>query len=244
MSKGKLIVVEGLDGSGKGTQSKLIQEYLKNKNLRYTYFHFPMYGHNQFSDIISRFLRGEFGDNEQVDPLFVANIYAMDRFRFLPQLEEALKNNDVVLLDRYVYSNIAYQCAKYKEQEEVERMKDWIFDFEFNFLKLPYPDLNILLDVPIDIIKERLEEERTGDDREYLNGKYDIHEASIEFQKNVRDNYKKYMEGSVNCKIIPCACQLGKAEERQWFTLPPETIFELYEKYLNFILFDIPISYE
>jgi len=231
MSKGKLICIEALDAGGKGTQIEQISNYFKDKGLSFTHYHFPMYGHNQFSDVIAQFLRGEFGSIDEVDPLFVATIYAMDRFRFLPQLEKDLENNDVVLLDRYVYSNIAYQCAKYKDTEEADKMGDWIYHFEFDFLKLPYPDLNIFLDVPINIIKARLENKREGDDRKYLNGKRDIHEENIDFQSKVRDNYLKYMDGGCNCKIVQCA-NLG---EDGYIVLNPKGLFDSYKWYLDFI---------
>ena len=241
MAKGKLICLEGLDASGKGTQVQIIRDYFKEKNLSYAHFHFPMYGHNQFSDIIARFLRGEFGKADEVDPLFVANMYAMDRFRFLPELEKAMNENDVVLLDRYVYSNIAYQCAKFDNAEEINRMKEWIFDFEFNFLNLPYPDLNLFLDVPLSVIRERLESQRNGSDREYLQGKQDIHEADITFQEKVRKNYITFMEGAVNCKIISCAYALGEEEQRIWFVLNPQDLFDTYKKYLDYVIFNIPL---
>ena len=196
-----------------------------------------MYGHNQFSDMISRFLRGEFGTIDEVDPLFVANIYAMDRFRFLPEMEKALEENDVVVLDRYIYSNIAYQGAKYpKESEDNKIIREWIHEFEFNFLNLPYPDLNIFFDVPIEIIKKRLEEKREGEDRNYLKGKQDIHEADLDFQRRVRDNYILSMEGAINCKIIPCAEISGDFGGQHWYVLKPQDLFESYKKYLDFVL--------
>lgn len=233
MSRGKLIVLEGTDGSGKSTQIEQIKSYLKENNLTYVHFHFPMYGHNQFSDVIARFLRGEFGNADEVDPLFVANMYAMDRFRFMPELEKSLEENDVVVLDRYVYSNIAFQCAKYKDPEEAKRMKEWIFEFEFQFLSLPYPDLNMFLNVPMEVIKNRLEEKREGEDREYLKGKQDVHEADLSFQERVRDSYLSSMDGEANCTIVQCALQ-GPDEE--WNILSPEELFGEYKPYLDYVL--------
>jgi len=235
MSRGKLLVLEGTDGSGKSTQTNLVKQYLEDNNLSFTYYHFPMYGHNQFSDVIARFLRGEFGESDEVDPLFVANIYAMDRFRFLPELERDLIENDVVLLDRYVYSNIAYQCAKFEDPDEAQRMKDWIFEFEFRFLNLPYPDLNIFFDVPIEVTQKRLEAAREGDDREYLQGKQDVHEVSMDFQANVRKHYINSMSGGVNCKVIQSAMAVDKDN---WIVYTPEELFTKYKEYLDYILFD------
>jgi dTMP kinase len=236
----KLIVLEGADGSGKSTQVELLKKYFEGRGLTVVHFHFPMYNHNIFSDIIARFLRGELGNIDEVSPYFVANIYAMDRFMFLTELKLAMDFNQVVLLDRYVYSNVAYQCAKVNLLE-APLLKKWILDFEFEFLKLPYPDLNIFFDVPSEISEKRIKEARIGDDRKYLEGKQDIHEADLEFQKRVRENYLSSMEGSPNCKIVKCAVQLGTSGEN-FFVFPPEVLLELYKPVIDYTLFGTPIK--
>lgn len=226
----KLIVLEGTDGAGKSTQTELVKKYLELNSLKYEYFHFPMYGHNEFSEVIAKFLRGEFGGVDDVDPYFVANIYAMDRFMFLPELNRAIEENDVVLLDRYVFSNLAYQGAKL-EGVESQIIKNWIHSFEFGFLKLPYPDLNIFFDVPMDIVRERLDGKRTGEDRDYLKGKQDIHEADLDFQSRVRDNYLGLV-GATNYKIVQCAQKAGPS----WVVFNPDYLFESYKKDLDYVL--------
>jgi dTMP kinase len=226
----KLIVLEGTDGAGKSTQTELVKKYLELNSLKYEYFHFPMYGHNEFSEVIAKFLRGEFGGIDEVDPYFVANIYAMDRFMFLPELNRAIKENDVVLLDRYVFSNLAYQGAKFGG-EESQKIKNWIHDFEFGFLKLPYPDLSIFFDVPMDVVKERLQSKREGEDRKYLEGKSDIHEEDLDFQSRVRDNYIGLV-GATNYKIATCAQYAGDG----WIVFKPEDLFNNYKYALDYIL--------
>ena len=233
----KLIVLEGTDGAGKSTQVEKVKNYFNLNSLKYEFFHFPMYGHNEFSEVIAKFLRGEFGGIDDVDPYFVANIYGMDRFMFLPELKKAIEENDVVLLDRYVFSNLAYQGAK-KEGYESDVIKNWIHQFEFSFLKLPYPDLNIFFDVPMDVVKERLESKREGGDRDYLQGKQDIHEADLDFQSRVRDNYLGLV-GAMSYKIIPCAIRSGDmGGETGWHVLSPDILFENYKKYLDHVIFE------
>jgi len=231
----KLICLEGLDGSGKSTQVELVKKYLQANSLKYEFFHFPMYGNNEFSEVIAKFLRGEFGGIDDVNPYFVANIYAMDRYLFLPELERAIEENDVVLLDRYVFSNLAYQGAKL-EGEKSGIIKNWIHQFEFGFLKLPYPNLNIFFDVPMEVVKSRLENKREGNDRDYLKGKQDIHEADLDFQARVRDNYLGLV-GATNYKILSCASQVGGG----WFVFPPDEIFNLYKPALDYSILNIPI---
>ena len=233
----KLIVLSGLDGAGKSTQINLIKKYFEINNLSYVYLHFPMYEHNEAGKVISAYLRGEYGNINEVDPVFVANIYAMDRFLYLPELQKHLLHYDVVLLDRYVFCNMAYQGAKYDNNVQSQIMRDWIDEFEFDFLELPYPDLNIFFDVPIDFIKERLLEKREGNDRKYLNGKSDIHEADINFQEKVRKNYIE-LENYPGYKIIPCAYQtaLEGSKELLWKSHTPDEIFLKYKELLDFTI--------
>lgn len=225
MTGAKLIVLEGLDGSGKSTQVDLIKKYLEKNNLTYEYIHFPIYGNNEASNVIAAYLRGEYGDINEVNPIFVANMYAMDRYLYLPTLQRQLMNNDVVLMDRYVFSNMAYQGAKYITETQSQIMRDWIDDFEFGFLELPYPDLDIFFDVPIESIEKRLNTREEGDTREYLNGKKDIHEADIEFQKRVRNNYLA-MKDYQGYYIIETEM------------LSPEKVFEQYKTILDLTLFN------
>lgn len=220
---GKLIVLAGNDGAGKSTQVNLIKKYFEKNNLKYSHIHFPIYGQNEASKVISSYLQGDFGKIDEVNPIFIANIYAMDRFLYLPQLQKQLLENDVVLLDRYVFCNMAFQGSKYYNFTQSKILSDWIYDYEFNFLKLPYPDLTLFLNVPIETITTRLNESRNGDDREYLNGKKDIHEQDLEFQKRVKDTYESFKEYK-NYKIIDVE------------QLTPEEIFKKYKKFIDIIL--------
>lgn len=234
MNNAKLIVLEGLDGSGKSTQIELLKKYFEENKLKYEYLHFPMYGENEASKVIASYLKGEFGNIAEVDPVFVANIYAMDRFLYLPKLQRQLIENDVVLLDRYVLSNMAFQGAKYDTEAQSQIMRDWIDEFEFGFLELPYPDLNIFFDVPLELIKQRLNIRVEGDTREYLDGKKDIHEADFEFQRKVRDNYLA-LNGYQNYEIVPCAYSNSNNEIITW---TPEELFGIYKKYIDNVLFN------
>ena len=133
----------------------------------------------------------DFGANEAVHPQLVALLFAEDRHGAAPGMRNTLENGGHVLLDRYVYSNIAYQCAKISDTDQAEELRNWIFNTAYGDFELPQPDLNIFLDVPIDFVESKLKSQRGGDDREYLEGAQDIHEADIEFQKRVRDIYRR-----------------------------------------------------
>lgn len=213
-----LVVLEGLDGAGKSTQVKKLRNYLEGLLGELEYIHFPRYDAPVYGDLISRFLRGDFGDNENVHPQLVALLFAEDRHGAAPAMKETLGRGGHLLLDRYVYSNIAYQCAKLEDKEEAARLRDWIFNTEYGVFSLPVPDLNIFLDVPIDFVEEKLKASRGGADRDYLEGAQDIHEADIEFQKRVRDIYRSQCETDPGFIRIDCSDEKGRM-------LPPGEIF-------------------
>ena len=215
-----LIVVEGLDGAGKSTQVKRLREYLTERCGSLEYIHFPRYEAPVYGDLISRFLRGDFGSNEAVHPQLVALLFAEDRHGAAPVMRKALEEGKTVLLDRYVYSNIAYQCAKLQDLQERRKLRDWIFNTEYGDFELPEPDLNLFLDVPIGFVEQSLNRQREGQDRNYLSGAQDIHEASIAFQKAVRDMYVAETARDPKFRRIDCSGPGGEM-------LPPDTIFDM-----------------
>ena len=213
-----LVVLEGLDGAGKSTQVKKLRSYLESRLGSLEYIHFPRYDAPVYGDLISRFLRGDFGSNEAVHPQLVALLFAEDRHGAAPQMKQTLASGGTVLLDRYVYSNIAYQCAKVKNSEEAADLREWIFNTEYGDFDLPRPDLNIFLDVPIGFVESKLKSQRGGADRDYLEGAQDIHEADIEFQKRVREIYRQQCEIDPKFIRIDCSDEYGQM-------LPPDEIF-------------------
>lgn len=213
-----LIVIEGLDGAGKSTQVKRLKEYLENISGKLKYIHFPRYDAPVYGELISKFLKGGFGSIDMVHPQLVALLYAEDRHNAVPEMKKVLDDGGLVLLDRYVYSNIAYQCAKIKDEEEREELRKWIFKTEYEDFALPKPDLNIFLDVPTGFVEARLASHREGADRSYLGGEKDIHEENIGFQKNVRSVYLRQCEVDENFIRIDCSDENGAM-------LPPDEIF-------------------
>ncbi len=213
-----LVVLEGLDGAGKSTQVKKLKKYLNSITDKLEYIHFPRYDAPVYGSLIGRFLRGDFGDIDSVHPQLVALLFAEDRHEAGPKIEKSLSQGGTVLLDRYVYSNIAYQCAKLEDQAEADELREWIINTEYGDFDLPRPDLNIFLDVPISFVKEKLKGQRNGSERDYLDGAQDIHEADIEFQKKVRAIYRKQCELDDKFIRIDCSDAEGKM-------LPPDEIF-------------------
>lgn len=221
-----LVVLEGLDGAGKSTQVKKLKAYLERICPELEYIHFPRYDAPVYGDLISRFLRGDFGANNAVHPQLVALLFAEDRHGAAPEMKSTLANGGSVLLDRYVYSNIAYQCAKLTDPKEREALREWIISTEYSDFGLPKPDLNIFLDVPIAFVESRLESARTGSDRDYLHGSQDIHEADIEFQKQVQAIYRRQVDLDPDFIRIDCSDEFGQM-------LPPDRIFEKVKEVID-----------
>ena len=210
------IVLEGLDGAGKSTQVEKITSYFNEKGLKTQFIHFPETDSPIFGELVAKFLRGELGANDQVNPHLVALLYAGDRNNSKEKIQKWLDDGDVVIADRYVFSNIAFQCAKLGTIHEQDRLANWILDMEYEYFKIPKPDLSIFLDVPPSFTEKQLTRQREGDDRDYLQGEKDIHEQDLEFQQQVRFIYMNQVAIREKFKIVNCANdsnEMGTAEE-------------------------------
>lgn len=221
-----LIVIEGLDGSGKSTQVRMLNEYLSSSGKILKYIHFPRFDTPVYGDMLARFLRGELGTIDNVHPRLIALLFAEDRREAAAEMLETISSGGIVLLDRYVYSNIAFQCAKLRSAEEREELRDWILDLEYGKFGIPRPDVNIFLDVPVSFVSERLSSSRKGGDREYLEGKEDIHETDIEFQKTVRSVYASQCDLDPDFIRVDCSDETGRM-------LPAKVIFSKIIEVLN-----------
>ena len=221
----KLFVIEGVDGAGKSTQIKLLKDFLGSSGNKCEYLHFPRTEAPWFGELIARFLRGEFGSLNEVNPYLVAMLYAGDRRDAADLLNNWIKDGKIVLLDRYSYSNIAYQCAKLDSVNEQDKLMKWILSLEFSHFAIPKPDLNIFLDVPQHFTEKKLSGSRTGDDRSYLKGTRDIHEESLEFQRKVREIYLRVALSDERLAVVDCSNEKGEM-------LSPEEIFLLIKNLL------------
>jgi dTMP kinase len=202
----KFIVIEGLDGAGKSTQVRLLLEYFDRKGLKTKFIHFPTTEKmGVYGDLIARFLRGEFGKLEEVHPQLVALIFALDRMDFAPTINRWLADGYTVLADRYVLSNIAFQCAKLKTEAEKAFLSKWIYDFEFDYNKIPRPDVSLYLEVPFSFTKKSLQNNRGDASRAYLQGGDDIHEGSLDFQEDVKREYDRILGDNAGFVKIDCS---------------------------------------
>ena len=180
-----LIVIEGVDGSGKGTQAQQLTERLTATGRRVRLLSFPRYRETLFGHAIGDFLNGRFGQLNEVHPFLASVLYAADRYESKNVLTEALEQSDVVVCDRYVPSNLAHQGAKLDGAEREELLRT-IERIEFDVFALPRPSLVVLLDVPVEIAQLNIAAKKP---RSYTDKAADLQEADADYLQRVRDVY-------------------------------------------------------
>lgn len=181
-----IIAIEGIDGAGKGTQSRQLVERLISFGVKATGLQFPRYSETTFGGAIGDFLNGRFGSLDQVHPQLAAVLYAGDRFESKQVLQQAVDNHDVVILDRFTGSNLAHQSAKLDGDERLELIK-WIDHVEHVVFGLPRPNLNVLIDISSNWSRELVS--RKGE-RDYTSDEADIQESNLPYLERVRACYR------------------------------------------------------
>jgi len=171
MPRGMLIVFEGIDGAGKRTQIKLLADELAQRNLPCETISFPAY-ESYFGRLIKRYLAGEFGPLDQVDPAFSAMLFAGDRLRQKPRMVSALDEGKTVLADRYVASNLAHQGARTSATDR-RVFLEWLRQIEYGASGLPVEDIVLYLRIEPDEAQARMLVRRAGE------GAGDLHESDL-----------------------------------------------------------------
>jgi dTMP kinase len=172
-ARGKFIVLEGIDGSGKRTQLEMLARAFSQGAVPYEQVSFPNYS-GFFGKLVARFLNGEFGSLDAVDPHFSALLYAEDRLESKPALEAALQSGKALLVDRYVASNLAHQGARVAEGRRPEFLA-WLRELEYQVNGLPVEDLVIYLRLPVEDAHRLIGQKAA---RDYTTQRRDLQEAS------------------------------------------------------------------
>ncbi|MCR4277016.1 MAG: thymidylate kinase [Candidatus Roizmanbacteria bacterium] len=197
---GKLIVIEGIDGSGKGTQLEMLLKYLKEKQIKYAYFDFPQYGKTFFGDFAGRFLNGEFGHFSRINPYLASFPYAADRWQVKNKLWEAINEGKIVVCNRYTPSSI-YQAVKVKPSQQ-KKFLDWVETLEYEVFGIPKPTLVIFLYVPLIFAQTLIAKKKP---RIYLdNGTKDQYEKNLDYLEKVEKMYLKVARANSNWVKIDC----------------------------------------
>lgn len=194
--KGRLVVLEGLDSSGKATQAKLLKEKLEAKGKKVKAYSFPRY-ESFFGKMIAKYLKGELGEKEFISEEFVSLIYSLDRYEVRNEITSFLEKGFIVLMDRYYTSNYAFQTAKLEESKRKDFL-DWLKKIES---RMPAPDLVFFLDVPSEVSQKLMESRKQKD---YMKEKKDIHEKDLLYQKKVREMFLELCRTEKNWVKISC----------------------------------------
>lgn len=190
----RLIAVEGIDGSGKGTQSARLCEQLTQRGVRCRLWSFPRYQDTRFGTQVAAFLNGKFGALDDVHPVLVSLLFAGDRLETRPQLLDSLASSDIVLCDRYVPSNIAHQAAK-ADGPERDALIRWIETVEYDIYALPRPDLVLWLDMPVAQAQQLIAQKAK---RNYTDRAADLQEADAHYLERVRTVYAELAQRDPN----------------------------------------------
>lgn len=195
----KLIILEGLDGSGKSTQIKLLEEYLKSNEITYKKIKLPDYD-SPSSTLVKMYLGGEFGSSaDDVNAYAAGAFYAVDRYAsFNLGWKKDYESGTLIIADRYATSNSIYQMEKIEESKWDEYL-EWSEDFEYNKLSIPRPDCVIYLDMPVEISQRLMTSRYDGDEN-----KKDVHEVNVDFLNKCRKS-ALYTAEKQGWKVIECS---------------------------------------
>jgi dTMP kinase len=190
---GIFIVLEGADGSGKGTQFKLLAERLKAVGFDVEVFDFPRY-HKTSSHFVQRYLNGDYGPAKDISPYTASLFYALDRYEAAPAIKKALAQGKIVLANRYVGSNMAHQGSKFNDPVQQRGFFVWEDGLEFQMLGIPRPDFNFFLRVPAEVAYKLIAKK---DEREYTKQSHDEHEKDIDHLRRAVATYDTL------CQLFP-----------------------------------------
>lgn len=210
MVKGRLVVFEGSDASGKMTQVNMLVSALREKGLDAKVLDFPTYD-SPAGEMVSRYLRGELGPLNAIAPEIPSLLYALDRYQYRDEIARDLEAGKFLVANRYTQSNLAYQGAKFRSPKERRQFQKWVHDMESG---LPRADLVIYLRTPQAISKTLIE---GRPDKKYLKGKKkDLHEADDDYQMRVAEAYQELANQGKGWVTVECS-ENGKMR-------PPEAI--------------------
>jgi dTMP kinase len=211
MKRGKFFVFEGIDGSGKSTQTKLLAEFLKNNGYKVEKIDFPQHGERS-SALVDDYLNGKYGTADEVGPYAASIFFAIDRYDASFKIKKWLKEGKIVISDRYVISNLGHQGGKLiKNRKEWKKYVNWLYNLEYGIFKIPKPDYTFILktspEFSLKLANKISDKEKQNKRKAYLGSskKQDIHEKDKSHLKNALESYLKVAkEFPKDFKVIEC----------------------------------------
>jgi len=223
--KGTFIVIDGLDGTGKGTQTKLLIERMKKEGYSVETKDFPQYGQKSAGPV-EEYLNGKYGTSKEVGPYRGSILYAVDRYDASFEMRKWLKDGTNVVCNRYVSANLAHQGGKIDNQAERQKYFDWNTSLEYDLFEIPKPDVNIFLHLAPEIAQTLVDKKGH---RDYIGGsKRDIHEADLDHLKDTEKVFLQLTEIMPNAHLVKCAPE-NKLLSRETIH---EMIWEIVKKHL------------
>lgn len=214
-NKGKLIVIDGTDGSGKATQVAYLTEHLKKDGYKVKIVDFPEYYKNFFGKFIGHCLSEQYYNFLNTHPKIVSVLFAADRWESSKKMREWLDKGYIIIANRYVSANQIHQGGKVKSAKKRADFIKWLNQMEYEVFGLPRPDLTFYLSLPIKIVLELLKKRDSSKmKRAYLKKKKDVHESDINFLINSRKSALKLEKEIPNFKKIECS-EKGKILSRE-----------------------------
>lgn len=200
--EGKFIVIDGTDGSGKGTQTELLIKKLESARFNVAKADFPQYG-KKSAGAVEEYLNGKYGGAHEVGPYASSILFAVDRYDASFQIRQWLKEGKVVISNRYVTANMGHQGGKIDNDEERQKYFKWLDDLEFGIFGIPRPHLNIILHVDAAVAQKLVDQKAP---RDYVGGKKrDIHEADLDHLKKAEKTYLEIAQQFPHCSLIECS---------------------------------------
>ncbi|OGI78996.1 dTMP kinase [Candidatus Nomurabacteria bacterium RIFCSPHIGHO2_12_FULL_37_29] len=184
VKKGKLIVIDGADGSGKTTQTNLLIKHLRKDGEKVRFIHFPRYKENFFGKFIGHCLSEQYYNWVNIHPKIASVMYAADRWESKEEIKDSIKEGYVVVMDRYISANQIHQGGKIANLKKRESFIKWLAEMEYKVFKIPKPNLTIYLSLPIEIVLKLIKKRDYKGARAYLGSKKDVHEKDKNFLKN------------------------------------------------------------
>lgn len=202
MSKGKFIVIDGTDGSGKTTQTKLLVKRLKKEGYRVRMADFPQYGEKSAA-LVEEYLNGKYGTAEDVGPYRASIFYAVDRYAASFKIRKWIEKGDIVITNRYVTANMGHQGGKIKNNKERAKYFKWLYDLEYGIFAIPKPDLNLILHVDAAVAQKLVDSKKK---RDYIQngGKRDIHEADLSHLRAAEKVYLEISKSFPGFSLVEC----------------------------------------
>lgn len=202
MAQGKIIVIDGGNGTGKTTQFKLLLKRLQDEDFDVITMDFPQYG-KKSCGAVEEYLNGKYGTADEVGPYRGSIFFAVDRYDASFEIRKALSEGKIVLCNRYVTANMAHQGGKIADDTERLKYFEWLKDLEYRIFGIPQADINIFLHVPVEMALQLVDQKGQ---REYIGEKKrDLHEADLKQEQNAEKVYAQLAKMIPNSAMIECA---------------------------------------